>query len=433
MGLSQHKETTRICLGCDLEKTFPARNETCSSECADRLRLARAGKSTEDESQEKTDTTWTISIPKSTIDNVDKLLEQCKVDTSVWKVVKTVINKWDMATVPRTVGNDKDGWSRKSTKPIVTQLFQVKIFLERNVQKEATLQEIADLKADFKLSAARRSLAPAPKQHNSGIMLEIGIPDLHMGKLAWAKETGYQNYDSQIAADLFAESVEALVERTSHHNIEKICFVVGNDLLNTDNLQNTTTRGTPQHNDVRFQRTYRATRRMIADAITRLSAVAPVKAIVVPGNHDSLSTWCLGDSLECYFHNQKHVVIQNDPTPRKYFQWGKVMLMWTHGDKGKHDKYPLLMATEQREMFGATTWREIHVGHLHQVQLRELNGVRVRILPSLAAADSWHSEMAYVGNIRSAEAYVWHREEGLLGTATFAAPDYDYREIARAA
>jgi hypothetical protein len=84
---------------------------------------------------------------------------------------------------------------------------------------------------------------------------------------------------------------------------------------------------------------------------------------MVPGNHDTLSTWCLGHSLECWFHATPDVMIDNEPRNRKYHQFGQVILMFTHGDKGKRPNYPLVMATEQPQMFGATVHREAHTGH----------------------------------------------------------------------
>ena len=100
---------------------------------------------------------------------------------------------------------------------------------------------------------------------------------------------------------------------------------------------------------------------------------------------------------------------------RKYHQYGKCMLMLTHGDKGKREDYPLLMATEQAKMFGETRFREAHTGHVHQTKTQEFHGVRVRILSALCPPDAWHAENGYVGNLRSAESYVWDREEGLVG------------------
>lgn len=48
----------------------------------------------------------------------------------------------------------------------------------------------------------------------------------------------------------------------------------------------------------------------------------------------------------------------------------------------------------------------------------------VRILPSLCASKDWHTSRGYIGNIRSAEAYVWGAEEGLVGTAVYNVPAY---------
>jgi hypothetical protein len=108
-------------------------------------------------------------------------------------------------------------------------------------------------------------------------------------------------------------------------------------------------------------------------------------------------------------------VIDNEPTSRRYFQFGKVMLMFCHGDNEKRMDMPLVMASEQPVMWGATMFRECHTGHLHQTRLEETHGVRVRILPSLSPPDAWHAVNAYVGCLRSAEGYIWNRDEGLIG------------------
>jgi DNA repair exonuclease SbcCD nuclease subunit len=166
--------------------------------------------------------------------------------------------------------------------------------------------------------------------------------------------------------------------------------------------------------DGRYQKTFVIARKMIVRCIERLREIAPVKVLVVPGNHDTRATWHLGDSLECYFHRYDDVEIDNNPTPRKYFQHGNVMLMFTHGDKGKRTDYPLLMATEQRAMWGATKYRETHTGHTHMTKMDEQHGIRVRVLPALCPPDAWHSENGFVGNLRSAEGYVWNNVEGLV-------------------
>ena len=258
--------------------------------------------------------------------------------------------------------------------------------------------------------------------------MELAIPDLHIGKLAWAPETGYGSYDNKIAERLFKDALEGLIARTASFAFERVLFVVGNDLLHADTKAGTTTGGTQLDTDTRYHKTFDIARRMITRAIDRLREIAPVKVVVVPGNHDTLSSWHLGDSLECYYHDRPDVIIDNGPNLRKYVHFGKCMLLLTHGDKGKRADYPLVMATEQPKMFGATVHREAHTGHLHQMRVQEHHGVKVRISPALCPPDAWHAENHFVGNQRAAEAFVWHPEDGLVAMAMYTVPEPDDSE-----
>lgn len=336
------------------------------------------------------------------------LIRVCQIDSTEWEVERWVANAWHMGA--------KDKTGTLVTKP----LFQVKAWLRRKREVLATRHEIAAMIADAKAAIPPRM--PLTRVSKGQHLLEIAIPDLHVGKLAWGAETGGGNYDIKIAAQRFEAALDALLQRTSSVTYAQVLFVLGNDLLNADSLANTTTRGTPQDTDGRFQRSFTTARRMLCDALDRLRRVAPVTALIVPGNHDQNSAYCMGDALDCFFHATPDVTIDNAPTLRKYFRFGKVLIGFTHGDKGKRMDYPLLMATERPKDFGETTHREWHTGHLHQTRVEEKHGVRVRISPSLVEADAWHSANHYVGNQMAAEAYVWSAEEGLISQATYTVP-----------
>jgi predicted phosphodiesterase len=327
-------------------------------------------------------------------------------------VERWVCNKWDSTAMRKNA----DG----TTQPVVTEQFQVKAWLKRRVALVAAKIEIAQLIADAKgkFPALPRK---APAKPNGGFLLEINVADLHNGKLAWKGETG-QNYDSRTAEQLHDAAVETLLNRTSTYPLAEILLVVGNDLLHTDSRANTTTAGTPQDTDSRYYKVFLSTRRMLQRTIERCRAKARVRVVMVPGNHDRDSTWHMGDSLACWYNACADVTIDNAPTQRKYVEFGRCMILLTHGDKGKREDYPLLMATEQKEMFGRTDFHEIHTGHLHQTKVQEFRGIRVRILPSLAGADAWHAENGYTGNIRAAEAFVWSADEGLVATAYYTVP-----------
>jgi hypothetical protein len=249
---------------------------------------------------------------------------------------------------------------------------------------------------------------------DAGVLCEIACPDLHVGKLAHPAETGRRPYDVKIAIATFNRALDGLLARTSHFDISEFLFVVGNDLCNSDNPQGTTTGGTAVSNDGRFFKTFWKTRTMIVQAIEKLRHIAKVKVLICPGNHDRQTAFHLGDSLECYFHADPLVEVENNPASRKYVEFGNCLLGFCHGDEGRSSEYGLLMAAEQPEAWGRTKYREMHTGHFHRLKTEEYHGVRVRILSALTEADSWHAAQGYIGAIRQAEAFIWSKKEGLL-------------------
>lgn len=379
------------------------------------------------ETNEITEDHWKIEIPKTHIHTLAQLVEVCKIDLSIWEVEKFIVNKYEVAmklAATTEYMETKDGrsvpsWVRKGQDtPVVQPLYQVKAFLRKKKDVIAAKDEIAALK-EFAKKEAHVPMKIERDSFASGNMLEVNLPDVHFGKLAWGVETGYEPYDVKIAEQMHDRAVETILHRASPFKFDKVLYVVGNDILNSDDLEGRTTKGTSVTTDGRYHKTFFKVRELLIRTIERLRQIAPVHVMIVPGNHDTLSAWHLGDSLECYFHKYDDVKIDNVPVPRKYLEWGKVMLMFTHGDKGKRSDYPLLMATERPEMFGRTKWREAHVGHLHFTKLDEQHGVRVRMLPALCPPDDWHAENGFVGNLRNAEGYIWNKDEGMVATVYY--------------
>lgn len=342
-------------------------------------------------------------------DSLEALIAHFKIDMTKWKVRRFVANKWDAAAK----GND--GVLR--SKP----LYQIKAWFELNEDAIALDAALQGLIETAKKKIAPRLPAIRTKPTQSGNCVEVSIADIHMGKLAWGVETGGADYDIKIARGLYREAVEHLLVDTRHRDPELILMPVGNDLMHADSPTNTTFRGTPLDVDSRQPKVFLETQAAVIDAINMARTIAPVKVVMVRGNHDWQSVWYLGNSLELYYRGDSRVEIDNSLPTRKYFEWGIVGLMFTHGDKGRRKNYPLISAVEAREIFGRTTWNEVHLGHLHDRNLwiEENTGIAVRRLPSLCPPDAWHAESAFIGNIRAAEALVWNRERGLIGTSMF--------------
>lgn len=350
-------------------------------------------------------------------------IQQYMIESNAVKVADRVesipVRAEDKATVQHSLGEEQFGTAYSH---VVRENLRLRKALNKHYKKSAEekLQREQDFREELETlkALAKQEIGRIPKAvitpKDTGILLEIATPDLHVGKLAHSIETGGRPYDVKIAIATFERALEALIARTGMYKVEEILFVAGNDLFNSDSPENETTAGTSVSCDGRFHKTFHHVRNMMVKAVERLRQVAKVHILVVPGNHDRVTAYHLGDSLECYFHDDPQVRVTNTPATRKYVEWGKCLIGFCHGDEGSRSEYTQLMAVEMPEAWGRTQFREIHTGHYHKQTLEEYHGVRVRILSALCPADDWHSAQGYVGAIRQAEAFVWSKEEGLL-------------------
>jgi hypothetical protein len=234
-------------------------------------------------------------------------------------------------------------------------------------------------------------------------LLEISLPDLHFGK-----------GDVNELIDKFHTSVNDLVYKARNHNISKILLPIGNDGLNSEGKRQTTTAGTPQQDTINWQESFRVYWTNLCKVIKRLTDIAPVEVVIITGNHDEERMFYIGDVLLAYFNNDLDVTINNSGEYRKYFEYGINMLMFTHGNEEKHSDLPLIMATEQPEMFARTKYREVHLGHLHKEKMDEYRGIKVKFLPSICTTDEWHKKKGY-NHMRCAQAFLYNYKHGLEG------------------
>lgn len=238
------------------------------------------------------------------------------------------------------------------------------------------------------------------------VAYEISLPDIHYGKL--------HNYSLEAIEEQFMNVVMDLVDKASGLNIELIVLPIGNDGMNSEGLRQSTTKGTPQHDSAGWKETFRGYWQLMIRTIDFLKMIAPVHVVVVSGNHDYERMYYAGDVIAGWFRNDLNVSVDNSNESRKYFEYGKNMLLFTHGDNEKPSEMPLIMATEQPEMFARTDFREAHCGHFHKEQVNEYRGIKVRFIPSICPNDEWHKKMGYE-SIRAGQAYIWNKSRGLEG------------------
>ena len=80
------------------------------------------------------------------------------------------------------------------------------------------------------------------------------------------------------------------------------------------------------------------------------------------------------------------------------------------------------MATERSDDWAATRFHEWMIGHWHYKKETRytagdtMNGVSVRILPSLSGTDSWHAKKGYIGEQKRSESFLYDEQDGCIAS-----------------
>lgn len=351
-----------------------------------------------------------LNVKGSEVRTVADALKKAGVDTAEWSVESSEVKSWEVAAKVE----DDDG-SRIEKVP----MWGVTVKLRR---KKASMRSIELLCKDLEKHAPKYKRMFKPRKAKAH-MLEMGLFDMHFGKLAWKPETG-NNYDLAIAEKVFRAAVEDLVDKVKGFHIDKVVLPVGQDFFHADNDKNTTYAGTPQDVDGRLAKIFKAGEKAIIWATDYLQSIAPVHLTWVPGNHDTLTSWYLCRVMEAWYRHAKWVTVDSEPTSRKYIRYGTNLIGLVHGDRVKANnpnRLHNLMTVERAQDFADTKHHEWHTGHFHKQgewrtpAVQSDLGTVVRILPSLCAHDKWHYSEGFVGGNRAAEAYLWSHDDGYVG------------------
>jgi len=338
-------------------------------------------------------------------------VEFFQVDTERWEVKAIRHNSWD---VSMKMGNAKDGFCTEKRTNYQTRL-------DLAPRTESIIEQLDGLKAEIPRLPAVKKRGP---DVNNGVLLELMITDLHIGKVGFDPHTLEFNWSPEEALRIYADCVSYLLEQVDEP-IEKIVIPTGNDLLHINSDQNTTKKGTQMHTGDMFGRLFVRTRETICAIVDEMQEKAPVEIVMVPGNHDADAVFSLGDSLSVRYENSTRVSVNNDPIRRKYVRFGKSLIGYDHGDKAKVSDLFHAPGQDRPLDFGETEYRYMHIGHLHKNAVypkfwkEEKFGVEVEICPSLSPIDQWHYEKLFVGNVRRTKAFVYDRDKGKISEHYF--------------
>lgn len=355
------------------------------------------------------------------VKSLEDLLAACEVDTSAWEVLSWQCKKWDLG-----IKNTDNKIETKELYSVSAKFKALKAETNATLQKDIIVKELFESAPSMDLLNSYSYFMDALEGFNAAndkqFLLEISIPDLHIGKLAHREESG-EDYDIKIAVNRYKKAVTDLLSRVNLKQVSKILLPIGNDIIQVDSSKNTTTAGTPVDTDGRYFKIIRAVKDLLIQTITDLAVIAPVDVVVIPGNHDMESSFLLGEIIDAYFHNAQYINVYNSPSLRKYYQFGEVGMLFTHGDKEKHANLGMIFAAENPKLWADTKYRFIKLGHLHHnkkveyISTQEFLGFQLQILPSLSGNDSWHKNKGFL-SLKQAKSFLYHPTQGMIGEFT---------------
>ena len=370
----------------------------------------------------------------SEIDHIDdaelirQAIKESNVDENIWRVetYRVSRNQWDMAYKSdldaESWKDDKGLWHRKEKWGADIKRsyqFSVRIFFKRKVI-ERIIEELT--KSTIAEMEKHSPVYPKVKYEKTqnGQLGFVSLTDMHIGKLAIEEECG-ESYNIEDAVNLRNCVIDIIAEDMGSRPIDRILYIVGNDDSHYDNRSGTTTKGTPVDTDGTLSVVTNAIKQSHVRSIDILREIAPVDVISCLGNHDEHVAYFVGQILAAWYRKDKSVTVNADWEPQKYYSYGATMFMITHGRYEKRANLPLIMATDEAVQWGQAKFREIMTGDLHHkkdvnyIGTEDMQGIVVRILPTLAGTDYWHKQRGYK-SVRAAEIFYYDKNFGLDGT-----------------
>lgn len=264
------------------------------------------------------------------------------------------------------------------------------------------------LRAAFGEAMPRCEPIEAPASCAGDLLCGYWLGDPHCGMLAWETETG-ENFDLAIFERNLVAAADRLVAVAPPSKYAIVASV--GDYFHSDG-NNATTKGTRVDVDGRTPKMLavgiRTMRRIIERALEKHEYV---HVICARGNHDELLSMVLSLALSQFYENNPRVTVDVSPEMFHWYRFGANLIGVTHGDKAKPADLMGVMAVDRARDWGETDHRFIMCGHVHHSHVKEVPGVTVEYLRTLAPSDAWHRGQGYRSG-RDLRMDVFHREDG---------------------
>lgn len=187
---------------------------------------------------------------------------------------------------------------------------------------------------------------------------------------------------------------------------EEINIIIGQDMLHNDDFRGHTSSGRPIEN-VDMVEGWTLARIFYSNLVALcLKHSQRVRIIYSKGNHDESMSWAFVQMLKAMFPEAE---VDDSLRQRKCISWRECFIGITHGAYKKSSlqdlrgQFTIQFATE----FASAKVREIHAGHLHREEERDIYGVMCRRLSHSGIEDEWTDDEGLIGANKRFMVFRW--------------------------
>jgi hypothetical protein len=238
------------------------------------------------------------------------------------------------------------------------------------------------------------------------------LMDVHFGMLAWGRETGGPDYDTQVAADDMRHAF-AKVSAITPDSAEGVLIIGGDFFHADDNRSETPANRHKLDVDSRHWRVLDLGVSLIAEVIDTLAHKhAQLTVRVLRGNHDEHSHAILTFALAQRYRDTAHITVDKDPRDIFMKQWGRCLIAAHHGDKARAERMTLYLS-DICPFWSDTRHRFCFTGHVHHDHSKDIGPLKWESLRAFTAPDAYASSMGYASR-RALQAITFHKRDGVV-------------------
>lgn len=255
--------------------------------------------------------------------------------------------------------------------------------------------------------------APVASKNNDDMLTVYPLYDMHIGMLAWGRETRGPDYDLDLMKSDLVSSIMEVAALSPP--ADKALIVLGGDTIHiNDHFNETPASGHKMDADGRFEKIIDVAIEAITNAIELIADKhSEVSVVVLRGNHDETSHLVLKAALKQRYRNSDNVVFPKldewDKSEIYWFKHGKALIVLHHGDKAPPERLAMI-AADKCPWWSETRYRVILTGHLHSLKVKDMPGCTHYTLRAFCPPDAYG---AMYGGVRGLAAMTFSERKGL--------------------